>query len=173
MSLKRGRRRVSYTIGSSLVCLLALAASATNSEGTVAQSADARVILATVVDGSGRGQVDFGLDDFVVNEGGREREVIDVHVADYPVVVLIDASNASALPAIKHAANRFITRIGARPVIAASLSSAASEPGSLPSNFDADREHVLASVDAVVPGTSDAATNDSTPAKRKCTMENG
>src|SRR5262245_5987006 len=133
--------RITYTIGSTLVCLFALAASASTLESAVIQSADSRVILATIVDATGRAQVDFGLDDFVVSEGGGEREVVDVHVADYPVAVLIDASNTSALPSIKRAANRFITRIGARPVVTASLSSVASGPGSLPSNFDADREH--------------------------------
>ena len=56
------------------------------------QKADGRTLLATIVDSAGRTQVDFGIDDFVVDDGG-EREVIDARIADYPVVVLVDERN--------------------------------------------------------------------------------
>src|ERR1041384_1429242 len=53
---------------------IALAAPQTQATG--------RMLLATVVDLSGKTQVDFGVDDFVIKEGGDEREVLDVHIAD-------------------------------------------------------------------------------------------
>jgi hypothetical protein len=52
--------------------------------------ATGRMLLATVVDLSGKTQVDIGVDDLLVKKGGDEREVLDVHIADYPIVVLID-----------------------------------------------------------------------------------
>ena len=54
-----------------------------------------RMLLATVTDASGKTQVDFGVDDFLVREGGDEREVLDVHIADYPIVLLIDDGSGS------------------------------------------------------------------------------
>ena len=36
----------------------------------------------------GKSLVDVGLDDFVVQESGSEREVLDVRVADYPVAIV-------------------------------------------------------------------------------------
>ena len=49
-----------------------------------------RVLLASVVDARNRPLVTVGPDDFLITEGTQSREVLDVHVADYPVVVLID-----------------------------------------------------------------------------------
>src|SRR5215467_7856522 len=86
--------------------------------------ATGRILLASVVDASGKTQVDFGVDDFVIKEGGDEREVLDVHVADYPIVVLIDDDPQSThLEPIKAAIARFVARIGERPVAVGTLSS--------------------------------------------------
>src|SRR5262249_2570276 len=84
--------------------------------------ATGRILLASVVDSSGKTQVDFGVDDFLIKEGGDEREVLDVHVADYPIVMLIDDGPQSGdLRPIKSAIARFIARIGDRPVAVGTL----------------------------------------------------
>lgn len=67
--------------------------------------------------------VDFGPDDFVISEAGREREVLDVHIADYPVAVLLDdGASGENWSTIRSAAIRFINRIGERPVMVQPLS---------------------------------------------------
>ena len=79
---------------------------------------NARTVLAAVVNERGSPVVDVGLDDFVVTEGAETRDVLDVHVADYPVVVIVDDRPAysAGTPAVRAAARRFIQRIGERPV---------------------------------------------------------
>ncbi len=47
-------------------------------------------VLAAVVNSQGRPIVDVGPDDFVVSEGGEPRDVLDVHVADYPIALVVD-----------------------------------------------------------------------------------
>ena len=120
-------RGVRVTTGFGLLLLLGLAAPlkpATTSAASQSQSqASGRILLATVVDASGKTLVDFGVDDFLIQEAGDEREVLDVHVADYPIVVLIDdAPQSSDLGPIKSAIARFIARIGDRPVAVGTLS---------------------------------------------------
>lgn len=121
--------------------LLCVALVLTSLVGRVcAQDTAARVLLATVVDARGRTMVDFGVDDFVVSEGSRNREVLDVHVADYPVALLLDDQAPEALwPAMQAAAIRFIIRIGERPVMIATLSN----DGQLISALDAGRDMAL------------------------------
>lgn len=86
------------------------------------QDTSGRTLLATVTDSVGRTMVDFGVDDFVVREGGQEREVLDVHIADYPVaLVLDDTAEPQLWPTLRAAAIRFVTRIGERPVIIGTL----------------------------------------------------
>jgi hypothetical protein len=98
-------------------------------------------LLATVVDSAGKPLVDLEADDFVVEESGEERDVLDVHVADYPVAVLIDdAPDTDALSAIKAAVSRFITRIGERPVGLGTLSN----PSQMIAGLEDGRETVLA-----------------------------
>jgi len=99
-----------------------------------------RIMLASVVDTSGRTQVDFGVDDFVIKEGGDEREVLDVHVADYPIVVLIDDDpQANHLESIKAAITRFVARIGERPVAVGTLSA----PTEFVASLENTREEVV------------------------------
>lgn len=121
--------------------LLCVALVLTSLVGRVgAQDTAARVLLATVVDPGGRTMVDFGVDDFVVSEGSHNREVLDVHVADYPVALLLDDQAPAALwPAMQAAAIRFIIRIGERPVMIATLS----DDGQLISAPDAGRDMAL------------------------------
>ena len=95
--------------------------------------------------------VDFGVDDFVISEGGRDREVLDVHIADYPVAVLVDDSaDASTWTVLRSAVARFITRIGERPVAVGLLS----DPEGLVAPLESDRATLLATLSALTPKPS-------------------
>jgi hypothetical protein len=113
-----------------------------------------RVLLASVVDGRNRPIVTVGPDDFLITEGSQARDVLDVHVADYPVVILVDdgpdVPSQPALAAIKSAVMRFISRIGQRPVAVGTLSRA----DTLIATFEDDRGEVLSRVEQL---TSTAA----------------
>ena len=80
--------------------------------------ANGRTVLAAVVNERGLPVVDVGLDDFVVTEGTQPRDVLDVHVADYPLAVVVDDRPAtdSSTAAMRAAARRFIQRVGERPI---------------------------------------------------------
>jgi hypothetical protein len=119
------------------------------------QASAGRILLATVVDSTGKPQVDLAADDFVIEEGGEERDVLDVHVADYPVAVLVDdASEASALGVIKTSVARFISRIGERPVALGLLSN----PAEMIASLDDDRAEVLARAAAMTLGAGTPMT---------------
>lgn len=103
------------------------------------RTGSSRIVLATIVDGSGRSMVDFAVDDFVVTEAGRERDLLDVHIADYPVLLLLDdGADASRWPTIAASARRFINRIGERPIAIGTLTS-----GALLTRFEDDRADQL------------------------------
>lgn len=141
--------------------MFVLSAGAAVSTQADPQKLEGRSLLATVVDLAGATQVDLGIDDFVVTEDGRERDIVDVRIADYPVVVLVDDGNAAALPVMKRAVDRFITRIGARPIAAGVLSS-----GSAPlATFTDERALVLSHVSRMAPGVKDAAVTLATVAR--------
>jgi hypothetical protein len=119
-----------------------------------ATTGSARTVLAAVVSGQGRPVVDVGVDDFVVTEGGASREVLDVHVADYPLVIVLDDREASsaALPAITRAARRFVERVGDRPVALAGLSGA-----TIPT-LENPRDELLAAIEALPASSPPAAS---------------
>jgi hypothetical protein len=119
------------------------------------QSSGGRILLATVVDRTGRPQVDLEPDDFVVSEDGEEREILDVHIADYPVAVLIDDSaDAATLQVIKSAVSRFIVRIGERPVAVGSLSN----PTQMMASLEDERADVLSRLSTLTATESSIAT---------------
>jgi hypothetical protein len=117
------------------------------------QQAASRILLATVSQGN-RAIVDLGIDDFVIEQGGSPGEVLDVHVADYPIIVLIDSGAAAEgeHAAILDAASRFVTRVGERPIGAATLAS----PAVLFATFDDERSDVLARIKQVTPSPTTA-----------------
>src|SRR5262249_59161535 len=77
-----------------------------------------RVAVVTVLDRRGKPVVDVGADDFVVQEAGAAREILSVRPADYPVLLVIDTGREARadFDLIKKAAERFIERLGPRPV---------------------------------------------------------
>lgn len=109
--------------------------------------AAARVLLATVFDRNNRPTVDVLPDDFVIEEGNDEREVLNVQVADYPVTLLLDNGTdaGDTLAAIRLAATRFIQRIGQRPVAVGTLA----DPPALVTSFDDERAAVLTAVERI------------------------
>ncbi|MDR1988969.1 MAG: hypothetical protein LBQ09_01920 [Acidobacteriaceae bacterium] len=105
-----------------------------------AQMATGKVVLATVVDTRGIPQVDVEADDFVITEAGEPREVIDLHVADYPIVLLLDDGRDERFGvAIRDAAKRFVERIGERPLAVGLFSN----DREMLATFDDDRATVL------------------------------
>jgi hypothetical protein len=116
------------------------------------------------VDGTGQKMVDFYPDDFVVAEGGQDREILDVRVADYPIAILLDDTADSATwAAIRSAASRFITRIGERPVAVGVLSGS-----TLVASLEDSRQSVLERI-STLPGHPGAATITLLPAVAEAT----
>jgi hypothetical protein len=117
----------------------------------------ARTLLAAVVGRDGRPLLDVGIDDFVVSEGGQPREVLDVHVADYPIAVVIDdrAGSAAALPVVRSATRRFIERSGERPTGVFRLSDALRPLATL----DDERVTVLARLAAATSASGEPASS--------------
>lgn len=106
-----------------------------------------RFALAIVSDPSGKAVVDIDADDFVVQEAGAAREVLDVRVADYPVVVVLDegAATGGDFAALKSAVTRFVERIGPRPM---ALVTTAGAPR-LVASFEDDRATLQRRLDAI------------------------
>jgi hypothetical protein len=104
------------------------------------QAAASHIVLVTATV-SGRSAVDLGVDDFVVEEGGVARDIIDVHIADYPIVVLIDngAETAAEIDVMREAAARFVSRVGERGIAVGTLA----DPAAMVASFDDDRAKVL------------------------------
>ena len=100
--------------------------SATGGARAFAQASvgSARTVLAAVVNPMNRPIVDVGPDDFVVSEGSESRDVLDVHVADYPIALVVDdrVQTHVAVETLRRAATRFVGRLGERPVALVRLS---------------------------------------------------
>ena len=82
------------------------------------QTGASRFALVTVLDPRGKPVVDVGADDFVIQEAGAAREILSVRPADYPVILVIDTGREARadFDLIKKAAERFVERLGPRPV---------------------------------------------------------
>jgi hypothetical protein len=143
------------TVGAILAALTVTLWTTSDHASAQSRASTGRLLLATVVDLSGKTLVDFGVDDFVIREGGDEREVLDVHVADYPLVVLIDdAPETNELEPIKAAVARFIARVGDRPVALGTLS----RPSDVIAALDDSRDELLARIAKMAPQPGTAAT---------------
>lgn len=119
------------------------------------QTGASRFALAQVDDPRGKALVDIGADDFVVQENGVEREILDVRVADYPVVIVLDngAAARANFPAMRAAVARFIEKLGPRPL---AVVTTAGKPMLL-ARFDDERAAIVQALDAAeVPGEANA-----------------
>jgi hypothetical protein len=114
-----------------------------------------RFALAIVSDQRGKAVVDIGADDFVVQEGGATREVLDVRVADYPLVLVIDNGTAADadFAAIKSAATRFLERMGPRPM---AIVTTAGTPR-IVATFEDDRTTLLQRLESVEHSAAEAS----------------
>jgi uncharacterized protein (DUF779 family) len=120
--------------------------SATREGGS--QTGASRVSLAVVTDPRNRPIVDIGADDFVIQEAGAAREVLSVRLADYPIVILFDTSAGARddVATIRKAVERFIDRIGDRPVAVGTF-------GDTPvmiATFEDDRSALWPKLDAAI-----------------------
>jgi hypothetical protein len=118
------------------------------------QTGASRFALAQVAEPGGKFIVDVGPDDFVVQEAGADREVLDVRVADYPVAIVVDNGGASgdAFQAVRAAAARFVDRIGLRPIAIVTTS----DPERLAATFDDERPAVMEKIEALEPAGGSA-----------------
>ena len=135
-----------------LALVLALAASVTAGvQSAEPQTGASRVALASITDPRNKPLVDVSADDFVIQEGGAERDILNVRPADYPLVVLLDTGvEARAdFPALQKAVLHFIERIGQRPL---ALGTFGSMPKML-TTFEDDRQTVMARLAGVVADT--------------------
>lgn len=119
-------------------------ASADISAAQLRQLFGSRVVLATVIDTGNRPLTELEPDDFVVDEGGQRREILSLHMADYPIAVLLDetadmGSRVRDADAIRGAAARFISRVGERSVAVGTLT----DPDHFFISLDDDRATVL------------------------------
>ena len=111
------------------------------------QTGASRFALAQVLDPSGKALVDVGPDDFVVQEGGAEREILDMRVADYPVAIVVDNGSKSDFDMIRAAVVRMLERLGPRPI---AVVTAGGDPKQLTS-FEDERDTVVERLKAVEP----------------------
>jgi len=119
---------------------------------TSAQTGASRIALATVVDPRNRPILDVEADDFVVSEGRDAREILSVHLADYPIVVMIDTSAGAAgdLPVMQKAAAQFIARIGQRPVALGTFG----DPPAMLTTFEDERQVLADKLEAITAAES-------------------
>jgi hypothetical protein len=98
-----------------------------------------RFALAQVLDPGGKSLVDVGPDDFVVQESGAEREILDVRVADYPLAIVLDNGAKDDFEMMKAAVARMLERLGPRPI---TLVSAGGNP-KVVASFEDERSTVV------------------------------
>lgn len=124
-----------------LSLLLTLSFGVSTVADELAQPIGSRIVLVTVTGTGSRPLIDLEPDDFVVDEGGQPREILSLHVADYPIVVLLDNTSAAEedIETVREAAARFISRIGARAVAVGTLT----DPTATLASFDDRRATVL------------------------------
>ena len=122
-----------------LLCFAAIATSPSVEAQQLA--ATSRIVLATVADTGNRPLTELGPDDFLIQEGSRSRDVLSIHMADYPIAVLLDDTSAAMKDAgaIRAAAASFISRVGERPIALGTLT----DPSRLLVSFEAGRAAAL------------------------------
>lgn len=100
-----------------------------------------RTILLTVTDDDDHPVIDLLPDDFIVREGGEPREILNARLADYPVVLMVDngVGRPGDFDPLLQAAERFVDRVGPRPVVLGRLSN----PPALVTSFGDDHVAVV------------------------------
>src|SRR5262245_11520871 len=108
---------------------------------SLAQTVASRAALAIVSDAKNHAIVDVAADDFLIQEGGQSREVLDVRVADYPVVIMLDTGADARVDAamMRKAVERFIDRLGQRPIAIGTFA----DPPKMITAFEEDRRKLI------------------------------
>jgi hypothetical protein len=129
-----------------LALAAALGVSADASAGP--QTGASRVALAVVTDPRNRPIVDISADDFVIQEAGAAREVLSLRPADYPIVILFDtgAGARDDVMLISKAVERFIDRIGQRPVAVGTFG----DPPAMLTTFEDERSALGPKIEAAI-----------------------
>jgi hypothetical protein len=119
------------------------------------QTGASRIALATVLDPRNHPILDVEADDFVVHEGREEREILSVHISDYPVVVMIDTGGNARndLPMMQRAVEQFIARVGERPVAVGTFG----DPPAMLTTFEDERADVKERLEALSPAATGAS----------------
>jgi hypothetical protein len=140
-SAVRDARMLTRYLAASTV-FVAVATSAPLIAHTAQQIGSSRTALATVLDPRNRPLVDVDADDFVIQEGGQPREILSVHPADYPIVVMIDVGRSaqSDLSFMQAAVGRFVERVGEQRPVALGVYS---EHGRIIAGFDVERSQLM------------------------------
>jgi hypothetical protein len=109
------------------------------------QTGASRVALTMVTDPRNHPLLDVSADDFVIQEGGTAREILAVHPADYPIVVLLDTGKEARadFPQMRKAVAHFLERIGQRPLALGTFG----DPPKLVTAFEDERRTVMARLD--------------------------
>jgi len=123
--------------------------------GASQQTGASRIALATVVDPRNRPIIDVEADDFVVREGGSEREILSVHIGDYPVIVMLDTGGNARndLPMMQRAAEQFVARLGERPVALGTFG----DPPAMLTTFEDERSTLKEKIEALSPAATGAS----------------
>ena len=119
------------------------------------QTGASRIALATVIDPRNHPIVDVEADDFVVHEGNDEREILSVHLGDYPVIVMLDTGGSARndLPMMQRAAQQFIARLGQRAVALGTFG----DPPAMLTTFEDERSKVKERLEALSPAATGAS----------------
>jgi hypothetical protein len=128
--------------------VLAMAAALSAHASALPQTGASRVALAIVTDPRNRPIVDISADDFVIQEAGAAREVLSLRPADYPIVLLLDtgAGARDDVELIRKAVERFIDRIGQRPVAVGTFG----DPPVMLTTFEDERSALGPKIEAAI-----------------------
>ena len=131
-----------------LVLALAAALGVSADASAWPQTGASRVALATVTDPRNRPIVDISADDFVIQEAGAAREVLSLRPADYPIVILFDtgAGARDDLALIRKAVERFIDRVGQRPIAVGTFG----DPPVMLTTFEDERSALGPKIEAAI-----------------------
>ena len=128
--------------------VLAIGIAVSSLDSPPPQTGASRVALAVVTDPRNRPIVDVSADDFVIQEGGAAREVLSLRPADYPVAIVFDtgAGAREDITLIRKAVERFIDRIGPRPIAVGTFG----DPPVMLTTFEDERSVLGSKIEAAI-----------------------
>ena len=115
-----------------------------------------RLVLVTVADQAGQPMEGLQPDDFAVENGGIQCEVVDVAPASYPLAVVLDTSGQARADfrTLQLAARRFVEALSPRPLAVYTSGG----PGTRVQDFTTDRTRIVRAM-ADAAASPNASTN--------------